>query len=270
LGFACGFIAITHAEQLLLVVVLLVPLVLLARGVARRQRVAWVALAVAAAAVMIVPWAAYNTSRFHTPVLLGNELGITLTVSNCDDTYQGANVGFQDLRCQTAATQAGLIKGEDEATRDDQYTHVGLDYVRAHLSRLPAVIAFREARTWGLYPRQLHFDTGRNTSYTIIELGFAAYWMLVPAGIFGAVVLRRRRVTILPLYGFFLAVAASTAITYGFTRFRAPAEVPIVLLAAVGIDAVRRRLSRWMASGERVATPPPDSADTPEPAPVSA
>jgi hypothetical protein len=37
-------------------------------------------------------------------------------------------------------------------------------------------------------------------------------------------------------------VALAVATTYGAVRFRAAAEVPIVVLAAVGVDAVWRRL----------------------------
>jgi hypothetical protein len=39
-------------------------------------------------------------------------------------------------------------------------------------------------------------------------------------------------------------VSVGVASSYGFTRFRASAEVAIVLLAAVAIDAVLRRRAR--------------------------
>jgi hypothetical protein len=40
------------------------------------------------------------------------------------------------------------------------------------------------------------------------------------------------------------------ALSYGQTRFRAPAEVSIVLLAAVALDALRRRA--WTARASAV------------------
>ena len=97
---------------------------------------------------------------------------------------------------------------------------------------------------WSVLPSQLRLDTGRNTSLRIIELGFAFYWVLVPLAVAGAVLLRRRRVMELPLLAFFVTVTVGVAVTYGFTRFRAAAEVPIVLLAAVSVD----RIARWLAS----------------------
>ncbi len=242
LGLSCGLLAITHAEQLLLVGVLLIPLILLARDVPRRRRVGWALLATTAAVVVILPWAAYNTARFHKPVLLGNEFGVTVAISNCPFTYSGSHMGFQDLRCSSADLLQGRITGRDVATRDGQFLHVGVDYARNHVSRIPLVVTMREARTWSVYPQQLRLDVGRNTSYRIIELGFLVYWVLVPFALAGAVILRRRRVTLLPLMALALSVSLGVAVTYGFTRFRAGAEVAIVLLAAVAVDAGLRRL----------------------------
>jgi hypothetical protein len=90
----------------------------------------------------------------------------------------------------------------------------------------------------------MHIDTGRNTSIKVIEAGYLMYWLLVPAAVLGVVVLRRRRVTLVPLVALIGAVTAGAAASYGFTRFRASAEVAIVLLAAVAIDAVLRRRAR--------------------------
>ncbi len=99
----------------------------------------------------------------------------------------------------------------------------------------------REARTWGLWPSQLHLDDQRGTPYYIVALGYLFYWLLVPFAIAGAVILRRRKVMELPLLAFFVTVGLSVALTYGFTRFRAAAEVAIVLLAAVAVE----RALRW-------------------------
>ena len=246
LGFSCGLLAITHAEQLLLVGFLLLPLILLTREQPLRRRFGWAALATGAVIVTILPWAAYNTSRFHTPVLLGNELGVTVAVTNCSSTYSGRLFGFQDERCRNAARAAGRITGHDDPTRDSQYLDAGLDYARAHLSRIPIVVAAREGRLWSVFriSQQIHLDTGRNTSPRVIRAGFLMYYALLPAAIFGAVVLRRRRVNLLPLVALCVTVSIGAALTYGFTRFRAAAEVAIVLLAAVAVDAVLRRRAR--------------------------
>ena len=95
----------------------------------------------------------------------------------------------------------------------------------------------------------------------VINTGYVMYWVLIPAAVLGAVVLRRRRVTLLPLLALIITVSIGVAVTYGFTRFRASAEVAIVLLAAVGVDAVLRRRAR-----NRQAIAPEPSACPQEPA----
>jgi len=246
LGFGVGFLAMSHAEQLMLVGLLLVPLILLVRSGSLRRRVGWAALAVMAVVVTILPWAVYNSARFHAPVLLGTELGITVAVTNCQYTYSGPDFGFQTGKCAEVARATGRITGVDLHTRETQYLHVGLDYARHHLSRLPVVIAAREGRLWSLYRigNQMRLDALRHTSPRVIKAGYFAYWVLVPTAILGGVVLRRRRVTLLPFVALVVTVTIGTALTYGFTRFRASAEVAIVLLAAVAIDAVIRRRAR--------------------------
>jgi hypothetical protein len=246
LGFSCALVALTHAEQLLLVGLLLMPLILLTRDEPLRRRLGWAALATGAVIVSILPWAAYNTARFDKPVLLGTELGVTVAVTNCQYTYSGKYLGFQSQKCANVAHATGRITGRDNSTRDNQYFDVGVDYARDHLSRLPAVIAAREGRLWSVFRvgHQMRMDALRLTSPRVIKAGFFSYWALLPAAVLGGLALRRRGVVLLPLLAVMASVSIGAAITYGSTRFRASAEVAIVLLAAVGLDALLRRRTR--------------------------
>ena len=251
LGLGCGVLAVTHAEQLLLVVVLLVPLIWFTHDLPRATRLRWAAGATAVAAAVVLPWAAYNTARFHKPVLLGTEFGITAAVTNCPETYSGPHLGFQDVKCRDDLQSSGRIKSGDAVTIDDQYRRIGLQYARDHLGRLPVVVLAREARTWNVpVIAQWRNDVGRGTSIRVIELGFAQYYVLFPFAVAGVVILRRRRVIVWPLLTFAVTVTVGTALTYGFTRFRAAAEVPLVLLAAVAVDALIRRLLRPAPAAE--------------------
>jgi hypothetical protein len=51
----------------------------------------------------------------------------------------------------------------------------------------------------------------------------------------------RRRETLVVLAAPFVLVTLTAALAYGATRFRMPAEVALVVLAAVGADALARR-----------------------------
>jgi 4-amino-4-deoxy-L-arabinose transferase-like glycosyltransferase len=239
-GIACGLLAVTHAEQLLLLAVLLVPLIMLTPDVSRRRRVGWTVSGVAVATAFVLPWAAYNTARFDRPVLLGTEFGVTVAISNCRTTYHGSEIGFQDATCKAVVRSDGPT--QNQAATDARFLTAGVDYARNHLSRLPLVVAAREARTWSLLPDQIGRDKGRGTRLWVIELGFVTYWALIPFAIAGIVILRRRHVPTFPLLTMAVTVSIATAVTYGFTRFRAAAEVPIVLLAATSIDVLIRSL----------------------------
>jgi hypothetical protein len=65
----------------------------------------------------------------------------------------------------------------------------------------------------------------------------------------GTVVLRRRRVPLLPLLAMFALVGMVALAFYGIPRFRVPAEVATVVLAAAAIDRGLTLLSRAVAPG---------------------
>jgi hypothetical protein len=71
-------------------------------------------------------------------------------------------------------------------------------------------------------------------------LGFAAFWVLAIAAVGGVLVLRRRHVAVFPLMAPVLTAVIGIALTFGSTRYRAPADVPIVLLAAVAVASATR------------------------------
>jgi hypothetical protein len=87
-------------------------------------------------------------------------------------------------------------------------------------------------------------------------LGLVQYYVMIPFAVLGAIRLWRR----VPLWPFLtipLLITATAALTYGTVRFRAPAEVVLVSLAAVGITAavswIAGRHARETASSSSLA-----------------
>jgi hypothetical protein len=72
--------------------------------------------------------------------------------------------------------------------------------------------------------------------------GWATYWLLIGLAAAGIRTLRHRGVTLFPLLAPFGIVVIVTAVFYGHTRFRIPAEISIVVLAAVTLDALIDRV----------------------------
>jgi uncharacterized membrane protein AbrB (regulator of aidB expression) len=105
------------------------------------------------------------------------------------------------------------------------------------------VVAVRVLRTWDLYEpwQTAAFNEGRDV--TTSRIGLVFYWLLLPLAALGAVALRVRRTPLRVLLAPVWLVTIVSAFGWGSTRFRHPAEIAIVIFAAVGvahgIDRVR-------------------------------
>ncbi len=235
LGGMCGLLAMIRSEQILLLPLLVLPLIVATKGVDWRRRIAWFALAAVTMLVVVAPWTIFNLDRFQRPVFLSNGFGAAAATGNCNLTFYGPEIGYGDLRCLP------LYAKGDQSVQDSEDTHTAITYAKAHLGRLPIVLFAREGRTFGYWNplQQTAIDAHwMGTWIGVTRLGMVSYWLLLVPAVAGGIVLRRRRVAIYPLLVFVATAAFAVALTIGDVRYRAAAEVPLVLLAAVAIDAV--------------------------------
>ena len=75
----------------------------------------------------------------------------------------------------------------------------------------------------------------------VTRLAMISYWLLLAPAFAGVVALRRRGIPLYPLLAFVLTAVVAVAPSIGDPRYRAAAEVPLVLLAATGIDSLISR-----------------------------
>jgi hypothetical protein len=199
-----------------------------------------------AGAIVFAPWAIRNTLAFEHPVPFGTGSDITLENTNCASTYSGPLLGWWDQACASSPSLT-----HDQSEQGSGQRRRALDFVDAHLSRVPVVLAARVGRLWGVFrPIQtvdLMRDEGRERAVGIA--GLLALYATTVAGIAGAVVLRRRRVPIAPLVAPVITATLSAMLAFGNPRYRAEADVALVVLAAVAVDAWLRR--RDGVSGSR-------------------
>jgi 4-amino-4-deoxy-L-arabinose transferase-like glycosyltransferase len=274
LGAACGVAVLARAELGLLLPVMVLPVALFARSLALGRRV-WRFLASCLAALVVVsPWLIANLTRFDEPVLFSTNDGLTICGANNHGSYYGNGTGLWALQSCGAYLKPLSELGLEASTLSNDLRSKGLDYMADHVGRLPVVVAARLARVWSVYAPGYMADYNRGEGREVWAswLGFAAFWLLVPFTVAGAVVLRHRRVPITPLVAQFVLVSITAAAIYGLVRFRIPAEVSIVVLSAVAVDRAltlrpemqsRRAVqSRDAAAGGSVrplATTEPDS-----------
>jgi 4-amino-4-deoxy-L-arabinose transferase-like glycosyltransferase len=240
LGAAVGLAALTRAEGLGLLVVLVVPVAWLATraagGAARAT-----GIAVLAAVVVLLPWTIRTWSAFDRPVLISTNSGTLIAGANCGPTYHGDLLGLWRLDCIPTATST------NEARQAATWRSDGLDYAKDHAGRLPVVAAARVLRTWDLFrPRQAsHYETFEGRRLRVEQAGVAVYYLLALLAIGGAVALwRGRRELLAVLLGPAVLVTLASIAGYGLTRFRMAAEISIVVLAATAVDAWLRRRER--------------------------
>jgi 4-amino-4-deoxy-L-arabinose transferase-like glycosyltransferase len=239
LGIAIGSLAMTRADAIVLLLILVVPVVVKARGATWRRHVGWLVLAAVGCVLPIVPWVAYNATTFEHPVLLSTGLGTTMLQGNCDATYSGELLGYYQSRLVAACTIEGTLS-DDPTIADGQKRRAAIEYMKDHLARVPVVAVARIGRTFSVFRpfQQVHLESERGTSAWVLRAALFSYWALVPLAVAGVVLARRRRIAIYPLLALLLQVLISVAFTIGAVRYRAPTEIPLALLAAFAIAAV--------------------------------
>lgn len=249
LGAAVGLATLTRVEGALLGPLLVLPVVLRRGPISVRRRAAAGAGALIVAMVVIAPWTIRNLVTFERPVLLSTGEG-TLAGANCDPAYRGAKAGLWIIGCVPAPPPG------DESVANAFWRRAGTTYARDHVRRLPAVVVIRVARTWQIYgPVQdamVDRDDGRPRWANLVGLG--AYAGVAATALGGAVVLARRRGPLTPLAAPVVLATVTAATIWGAVRFRAPAEISLVVLAAVAIDGVtagRGGALRPRLSGDR-------------------
>ena len=244
LGGMCGVMAMTRSEQILIYPLVVLPVVLAVNWGSWRRAVAWLAVALVVLLVVIAPWTIFNLGRFQRLVLLSNGSGPAVAEANCGPAYYGPDIGYGELSCLYP------YYGGDQSVNDGKYLRNGVEYAESHLDRLPLVFFAREGRTFGFWNpfQQSAIDAQwMGTWVGVTRLAMVSYWLLLAPAFAGVVAFRRRGIPLYPLLAFALTAVIAVASSIGDPRYRAAAEVPLVLLAATGIDS--------FISGKRALSP---------------
>ena len=288
-GLVIGVAALVRSESILLGPLLAVPLVWwrVRRAAGRRDRPrrrrvgpaprsdGWrpsSGLAGLVAVVVVAPWVGYNMSRFEEPTTLSAQLDQTFGTANCESVYEGDRVGYWSLSCIQETEH--LVPEGDASAQGKGFREIAF--------RTPATTA-TACRTssrpgWGgrsacTSPRSSCCSTRSVDQKEIVlgQIGMVAWYGIAVAGAFGLIGLRRAGRPIFPIVAIVGSVVVVVALVYGNTRFRLPAELALMIPAAVSLDAalagMRRRWDAWNAErralgAAAIANPPaPDTED---------
>ena len=234
LGVALGLAALARSE-----LALLAPLVLIWVAVCRRRSglSMWAAVVpvAATAAVVLLPWVAFNMARFENPVVLTTNDGTTWLGANCDDTYSGEVLGGWSLVCVVA--DPDYQYDEEPSVRSARQRAIAVSYVRNHLTDVPKVVVARVGRTLDLHGLGdlVHQDVGEERPEWVAWAGIGSFWLMAVASAFGARLLSRRDRWLVFAPG--VVVLCTTVLFYGGHRIRSSAEPSLVLLTATAVTA---------------------------------
>jgi 4-amino-4-deoxy-L-arabinose transferase-like glycosyltransferase len=232
-GVAIGLAILVRGEAVVLVPILALPLALWAGGDWSR-RLRQLGVMVVGVALVVAPWTLRNLARLDRPVALSVNGDEVIGIANCHDTYYGQFLGFWSIRCYKPTPPGG------EVERGAAYRKRGIAYARDHIGRLPYVLLVREGRMWDVYrPREtVLFGRIEGRDENVTRIGQRIYWAAIPVALVGLVLLRRRRRPILPLVAQIAMVVITAVLAYGTVRFRMPADVALVVLVGVTLDAL--------------------------------
>jgi peptidoglycan/LPS O-acetylase OafA/YrhL len=231
--------------------VIVIPLALTrARHLTRRRRVQLGAVIGVIAVSLLVPWAAYNSTRFEEPVLLSSNFGSTLLAGNCS-TFSGEFIGFYDVSCNRELARAE--KPADRSAQDRLARGAAIDNILDNTSRIPLTMLARIGRTVGLYaPGQTveAVAAWNGTSEWPVWLWVVSFWPLAALAVFGAISTRGSEVWQLPLLVPIVLALGIVLVFYGEPRYHTPADLSIVILAAVGLVRLTNRGPESIRRGE--------------------
>ena len=243
LGVVVALASLTRSEGLLLL-----ALPVLALGRPPRVSLRLPAITAAICVVVLIPWFIRCLIAFDRPVPLSTNSGGLIAGANCRQTYAGNLIGQWTFACVPHPRYT------NEALESARLRRIGVRYARAHAGRLPLVLAARVGRSFELVrpaqqAREEAFFEGRNLP--VERAGVIVYYLVALLALRGSFALRRRRPEWLVLVVPFVMVVVVSLVGYGFTRFRAAAEPALIVLAAVSVDNMARRLGRRARIAQR-------------------
>jgi 4-amino-4-deoxy-L-arabinose transferase-like glycosyltransferase len=237
LAFLTGLCALTRAELVLLIPLVALPTIWWQRSLDWRRRTALCGLAVLVAVAPMVPWFARNFIVFHQPVFLSDQLPITLASANNQESYYGPLTASW---CYTCLLKTPPPRTLSEAGAGSYWDGRAQHYIETHKGRAALVAVERVGLEWNLYAplRQANQDFLEGWPTPVSDAWLIWFYPLAVLAVGGAVILRRRRRPLFPLMALLIVPTVAAAVTYGNYRFRSEAEVALVVLASVTLDAL--------------------------------
>jgi len=232
------------------------------------RKVGWRAaarLALASGALIVLttaPWAVRNTRLQGEFVYLSTNGGSNLHQGNnpCAADYLAHGWDVQWIRADCMGAPPPDLS---ETEADRWHRQAALDYLRAHPEQWPRLFGIKFWVLWspaitpyGLPPNPYLIDDAvlqfyESRSFQLARVVHVLYFTpLLVLGVVGWVLAARRKLEIAPLVAVFAAITFTYLLFHPSTRYRAPADPFVFVLAAY---ALARGWAWWRARTEHAA-----------------
>jgi 4-amino-4-deoxy-L-arabinose transferase-like glycosyltransferase len=233
---------------LLIGLVLLWTLFFCWRKLLQRRALINVALAAVIACLLIAPWTVRNYLVSHSfiPVATGDGTVLLGAYNDQTATQPGSLGSWVNPLKATPQTEAALkpfmnylytCTAPCEVTREAVSKDAALAWIKTHLNEMPALLFYHLRNFWTPYTREADFPMERFPNLASSQaVLFMSKTLPIPVLILAAlgliVTLRKYWRELLFAYLVILATLGEALVYYGSSRFRAPIEPLLIVLAA--------------------------------------
>jgi 4-amino-4-deoxy-L-arabinose transferase-like glycosyltransferase len=243
-GFFSGLAALTRGNGIVVGVALALLVWTGTPRLSWRAILAPVTL-VLVAALTIMPWTIRNANAQHAFVPVTTEAGATLA-----GTYNDYSATKRYIWEPSGYHNYDAIKNNrhlTEAQQSSRLTAAVIGYIGRHPTALPAAMFWNTMRLLDLQGRRVSRMTALtdvNVGSTWADLAVVSFWLVAALAIVGCFTAAARRIPrafwILP----FLLWLSVAPVTTGTPRFRSALEPFVIMLAALGVQAIVAALVR--------------------------
>ena len=220
---------------------------------AQQQNRAWLKNAAAAVAIIIlccVPWTVRNYRVFHQFVPLRSVLGLQLWLGNNDQTQ---DIFRGDLHPIYNTPEREKYIAQGEIAYMQQKKQEAIEYMLSHPTREAHLILYRAISIWSggtPYPLEDFIGTPSLRFRTVLAFNLAA----TLGTLCGIIILFRERSPFaVPLAAFPVIYPWAYYLTLALPRYRLPIDPIVMLLLALSMERVARKLRK----AKSLATPEP-------------
>ncbi len=220
---------------------------------AQQQNRAWLKNAAAAVAIIIlccVPWTVRNYRVFHQFVPLRSVLGLQLWLGNNDQTQ---DIFRGDLHPIYNTPEREKYIAQGEIAYMQQKKQEAIEYMLSHPTREAHLILYRAISIWSggtPYPLEDFIGTPSLRFRTVLAFNLVA----TLGTLCGIIILFRERSPFaVPLAAFPVIYPWAYYLTLALPRYRLPIDPIVMLLLALSMERVARKLRK----AKSLATPEP-------------